>query len=387
MRGAEGWIMEGRDSVGLDNVGARVRPIVFGFLGWSAIGLVFSIPGIRTSDRWGYPLLLSFVQWWSWGLIALLIVQFDRRLPFTDRLVGRRLLSHIPGSLVLTSLYLYVQAGLNALLGLGPIQAVIDSGVLLQSVNSGLFLWVWIVYWMILGAWLAKQYQERFRRSELQRERVERLSTQAQLRSLRLQLDPHFVFNALNAISSEIGADPVSARAMIEHLGNLLRLTLDTNDRQLVPLFEELSFLDHYLAIQRIRFGDRFRFEQVIDEDVRHILVPSMTIQPLVENSIRHGLSQRAKGGLVRVAARRSDEQHIRITVEDDGVGLPADWSPGKSLGLGLSITEQRLAALYPGQGSVFDVRRRDGGGTEVELRLPIHPGEGASWRPEPRHA
>jgi len=379
--------MEGRDSVGLDNVGARVRPIVFGFLGWSAIGLVFSIPGIRTSDRWGYPLLLSFVQWWSWGLIALLIVQFDRRLPFTDRLVGRRLLSHIPGSLVLTSLYLYVQAGLNALLGLGPIQAVIDSGVLLQSVNSGLFLWVWIVYWMILGAWLAKQYQERFRRSELQRERVERLSTQAQLRSLRLQLDPHFVFNALNAISSEIGADPVSARAMIEHLGNLLRLTLDTNDRQLVPLFEELSFLDHYLAIQRIRFGDRFRFEQVIDEDVRHILVPSMTIQPLVENSIRHGLSQRAKGGLVRVAARRSDEQHIRITVEDDGVGLPADWSPGKSLGLGLSITEQRLAALYPGQGSVFDVRRRDGGGTEVELRLPIHPGEGASWRPEPRHA
>src|SRR6476660_1763569 len=155
---------------------------------------------------------------------------------------------------------------------------------------------------MILGAWLAKEYQERFRRSELQRERTERLSTQAQLRSLRLQIDPHFLFNALNAISSEVEAAPVSARNMIEHLGNLLRLTLDTNDRQLVPLFEELSFLDHYLAIQRIRFGDRLRFEQVIDEDVRHVLVPSMTIQPLVENSIRHGLSQRARGGLVRVA-------------------------------------------------------------------------------------
>ena len=349
--------------------------------------MVFSIPGIRTGDHWGRPLLLSFAQWWSWGLVALLIVQFDRRLPFTDLQIGRRLLAHIPGSLVLTSLCLYVQAGLKALLGLGPIQAVVDPGVLLQSVNSGMFLWVWIIYWMILGAWLAKQYQERFRRSELQRERTERLSTQAQLRSLRLQIDPHFLFNALNAISSEVEADPVSARNMIEHLGNLLRLTLDTNDRQLVPLFEELSFLDHYLAIQRIRFGDRLRFEQVIEEDVRHVLVPSMTIQPLVENSIRHGLSQRAKGGLVRVAARRSDEQHIRITVEDDGVGLPADWSPGKSLGLGLSITAQRLAALYPRQDSVFDVRRRAGGGTEVELLLPIHPGEGASWRPEPRHA
>ena len=116
--------MEGRDSEHQDNPGRRIRPILFGFLGWSAIGLVFSIPGIRTGDRWGRPLLLSFVQWWSWGLIALLIVQFDRRLPFTDLQIGRRLLAHIPGSLALTSLCLYVQAGLKAVLGLGPIQAV-----------------------------------------------------------------------------------------------------------------------------------------------------------------------------------------------------------------------------------------------------------------------
>jgi two-component system LytT family sensor kinase len=370
-----------------DDPGRRIRPILFGFLGWSAIGLVFAIPGLRTGDRWGRPLLDSLAQWWSWGLISLLIVQFDRRLPFPDQQIGRRLLAHIPGSLVLTSLCLYVQTAIEALLGLGPIQAVVDRGVFLYSVNSGMFLWVWIIYWMILGAWLAKQYQERFRSSELQRERTERLSTQAQLRSLRLQIDPHFLFNALNAISSEVEADPVCARNMIEHLGNLLRLTLDTNDRQLVPLFEELSFLDHYLAIQRIRFGDRLRFEQVIDEDVRHVLVPSMTIQPLVENSIRHGLSQRAKGGLVRVVATRTEGQQIRITVEDDGVGLPADWSPGKSLGLGLSTTAQRLAVLYPRQESVFDVRRRVGGGTEVELRLPIQIGDGASWRPEPKHA
>jgi signal transduction histidine kinase len=379
--------MEERDSVDLNHLGGRIRPILLGCLSWSAIGLLFAIPGMRTGGRWAAPLLLSLAQWWSWGLISTLIVRFDRRLPFTDLEIGRRLLAHIPGSLVLTSLCLYVQEGLKALFGLGRIQAVLDPGVLLLSLNSGMFPWLCINYWLILGAWLVKQYHERFRRGELQRERTERLSTQAQLRSLRLQIDPHFLFNALNAISSEVEADPVSARNMIEHLGSLLRLTLDNNDRQLVPLFEELSFLDHYLAIQRIRFGDRLRFEQVIDEDVRHVLVPSMTIQPLVENSIRHGLSQRARGGLVRVAARRSDEQHIRITVEDDGVGLPADWTPGRSLGLGLSITAQRLAALYPRQSSVFDLRRRAGGGTEVELLLPIHPAEEASWRAEPRHA
>jgi signal transduction histidine kinase len=370
-----------------DHSGGRIRSILFGFLGWSAIGLVFSIPGIRSGGSWGRPLLLSFIQWWSWGLVALLIVQFDRRLPFTDAQIGRRLLAHIPGGLVLTSLCLYVEVGLKALLGVGPIRAVADPGVLLRSVDSGMFLWVWIIYWMILGAWLARQYQERFRRSELQRERTERLSTQAQLRSLRLQIDPHFLFNALNAISSEVEVDPASARNMIEHLGNLLRMSLDTNDRQLVPLVEELSFLDHYLAIQRIRFGDRLHFDLAIDEDVRHVLVPSMTIQPLVENSIRHGLSQRAKGGLVRVAARRSDAHHIRITVEDDGAGLPPDWSPGKSLGLGLSITAQRLAVLYPRQDSVFDIRRRTGGGTEVELRLPIHAEDRAFDRAEAKHA
>lgn len=367
--------------------GGRIRTILFGFLGWSAIGLVFSIPGIRSGGSWARPVLLSFIQWWSWGLVALLIVQFDRRLPFSDAQIGRRLLAHIPGSLVLTSLCLYVEAGLQALLAAGPIRAVRDPEVLLQSVDSGMFLWVWIIYWMILGAWLARQYQERFRRSELQRERTERLSTQAQLRSLRLQIDPHFLFNALNAISSEVEADPASARNMIEHLGNLLRMSLETNDRQLVPLDEELAFLDHYLSIQRIRFGDRLRFELAIDEDVRHVLVPSMTIQPLVENSIRHGLSQRAKGGLVRVAARHANGRQIRITVEDDGAGLPADWSPGKSQGLGLSITAQRLAVLYPRQDSVFEIRRRTGGGTEVELRLPIQVEDSAFEKAETKHA
>jgi two-component system, LytTR family, sensor kinase len=374
-------------NVDLESSGGKIRPILFGVLGWSAIGLVFAVPGIRTAEHWTHPLLLSLAKWWSWGLIALLIAQFDRRLPFTDLQIGRRLLAHIPGSLVLTSLCLYVEVGMQALLGQGPFSAIVAPAVFLTSVNSGMFLWVWMIYWMILGAWLARQYQERFRRSELQRERTERLSTQAQLRSLRLQIDPHFLFNALNAISSEVEADPVMARNMIEHLGNLLRLTLDTNDRQLVPLSEELSFLDHYLAIQRIRFGDRLRFEQVIAEDIRHVLVPSMTIQPLVENSIRHGLSQRARGGMVRVSAQRSGEQYVRITVEDDGVGLPENWSLDKSLGLGLSITAQRLAALYPRQTSAFDVRRRAGGGTEVELLLPIDAAEPAPLRAEAKHA
>ncbi len=133
--------MEGRNIVEPDTLGGRIRPILLGFLGWSAIGLVFAIPGIRTSDHWDRPLLLSFAEWWAWGLIALLILQFDRRLPFTDLQIGRRLLAHVPGSLVLTSLCLYVQAALKALFGVGPVQAIVDPGVLLRSMDSGMFLW------------------------------------------------------------------------------------------------------------------------------------------------------------------------------------------------------------------------------------------------------
>src|SRR5690348_5110687 len=121
----------------------RIRPVLFGFAGWSAIGLVFSLPGIRSGDGWVRPLLVTFIQWWSWGLVALLIVRFDRRLPFSDPQIVRRLLAHIPGSLVLTSLYLYVKAGFTALFGIGPIHAVVDPAVLLDSIDTGMFLWVW----------------------------------------------------------------------------------------------------------------------------------------------------------------------------------------------------------------------------------------------------
>ena len=150
---------------------------------------------------------------------------------------------------------------------------------------------------VIVGVWTAYRYYQRYLWSELQRERVERLSSEARLEALRLQLDPHFLFNALNTVSAQLEADPRLARRMLEHLGDLLRLTLDSGGRTFVPLDDELSFLDHYLAIQRIRFGSRLRVEQSIDGPARRALVPSLSLQPLVENAIRHGLSARASGG------------------------------------------------------------------------------------------
>ena len=159
-----------------------------------------------------------------------------------------------------------------------------------------MYLWGWLVYWVILGGWLALNYYERFVTSELRRERLERRFSEARLNNLRLQLDPHFLFNALNTVSSQVDRDPRLARRMIEHLGDLLRLSLDSKDRQEVTLAEELAFLDHYLAIQRIRFGDHLRIETDVAPEVRHASVPSLILQPLVENAVRHGLASRAGG-------------------------------------------------------------------------------------------
>jgi sensor histidine kinase YesM len=169
---------------------------------------------------------------------------------------------------------------------------------------------------------------------------------------------------------------------MIEHLGDLLRLSLEARDRQEVPLAEEMAFLDHYVAIQRIRFGSSLRIETHIAPEVKYALVPCLIVQPLVENAIRHGISRRASGGAVTVTAQRSAEM-VEIRVIDDGVGLPPGWTLENSTGLGLSVTRERIAGIHPNGSSRFAVGRRSGGGTEVEISLPLRlTGELADDRP-----
>ena len=186
-------------------------------------------------------------------------------------------------------------------------------------------LWCWLIYWVILGGLQAYQYYGRYVNSELRLERLEHSFSEARLNALRMQLDPHFLFNALNTISSHVERDPKLTRRMIEHLGDLLRMSLESKDRQEVPLAEELAFLEHYLEIQKIRFGDQLRVVIDVAPEVKYAAVPSMFIQPLVENAIRHGISRRAAGERCVRAKPLGDRLEIRVM--DDGVGLPLGWT------------------------------------------------------------
>jgi len=343
--------------------------IALASLGWSVIGCIFALPNITMANGWRMPLLGSLALWWSWGLLAPLIVAVDLRLPFSGTQLFTRIAAHLLLSLFFTSVLVYLLLADRALLGLGPWSALRDPQAFPNALR-GMFLWSWLIYWVIVGAWQAYQYYRRYLSSELRRERLERQFSEARLNALRMQLDPHFLFNALNTISSQLERDPRLAREMIEHLGDLLRLSLDSKDRQEVPLAEEMAFLAHYLAIQKIRFGDNLRVEIRVAPEVKYASVPSLFVQPLVENAIRHGISRRASGGEITVSAAKSGEQ-LEIRVLDDGVGLPPGWNLDSSCGLGLSITRERITGLHNGL-SHFSVFKRAEGGTEVKILLPL---------------
>ena len=329
--------------------------------------MLFALPGLGSS-HWQKVLLGSLAQWWAWGLITPLIFQLDARLPFKRDRLGTRMGAHFVASVPFTLFYFYVVIAMGVILGLGPRSALAHPRSLF---NPFALLWSWVVYWVISGARQTYMYYAHYRDSELRLERMERSFSEARLNALRMQLDPHFVFNALNTISSQVERDPRLARTMIEHLGDLLRLSLEARDRQEIPLAEELAFLDHYVAIQKIRFADNLRIEIQVAPEVKHALVPSLIVQPLVENAIRHGVSGRASGGTVTVIAEQDANQvHIRVT--DDGVGLPPGWTLEKFSGTGLSVTRERIVGLHPDGNNRFSVRPRTGGGTEVEISLPL---------------
>ncbi|PYU38481.1 MAG: sensor histidine kinase [Acidobacteria bacterium] len=334
---------------------------------WSTLGVLFALP-VLSSSHWSSALLGSLAQWWSWGLFTPLIFWIDARLPFKGNQLGMRIFAHLLASVPLTVLYFYVVIAMRAFLGLGAWGVLAHPRSLLNPFG---LLWSWVVYWVIFGAQQTFRYYERYRVGELRLERMERSFSQARLNALRMQLDPHFLFNALNTISSQVERDPRLARTMIEHLGDLLRLSLDARDRQEIPLAEELAFLDHYVAIQKIRFAENLRIEIQVAPEVKYALVPCLIVQPLVENAIRHGISRRASGGTVTVTAERGRNQ-VEIRVADDGVGLPPGWTFETSSGMGLSVTRERIVGLHPDGNSKFSVRPRTGGGTEVEISLPL---------------
>ncbi|MET3107286.1 two-component system LytT family sensor kinase [Oxalobacteraceae bacterium GrIS 2.11] len=336
---------------------------------WTVIGTIFALPHLSPEANFRIELANSLSQWWSWGLLTPCIFAVEKRLSASGMTLWLKLIGHcVLGSFILL-LNIFVSALLSAAMQLAPWSRLTD-GTLLPDALHGI-LWSILIYCLILGVWSAHQNHQRFVAAQLDIGRLERNFAEARLNFLRMQLDPHFLFNALNTISAQVSADPKLARKMIEHLGDLLRLSLEPETRQQIPLSGELKFLDHYLSIQKIRFGERLSVSIDIAQDVRQAAVPSMIIQPLVENAIRHGLSSRALGGTILINAYREQEWLI-IRIRDDGVGLPENWIFEQHARLGLSLTRERIEGLHPAGSSRFSISNHSAGGVEVTLAMPF---------------
>jgi len=212
---------------------------------------------------------------------------------------------------------------------------------------------------------------KRDRDRELQASQLESKLTQAQLQILEMQLQPHFLFNTLNGIMVLIRQDPDTASLMIARLSEFLRLTLESAGAQEVTLRRELEFLDRYVQIERLRFGDRLTVEQEVPHELLDAMVPNLILQPLVENAIRHGVSKRRGQALISIDVTR-DNGTLSIQVRDNGTGLPARGGADVKEGIGLSNTRARLLHLY-GQKQRFELSSPPDGGVSVLLSLPFH--------------
>jgi LytS/YehU family sensor histidine kinase len=227
-----------------------------------------------------------------------------------------------------------------------------------------------ILYYCILMAGYMLDSRERLARQQIEAARLGEQLTKAQLNALRHQIEPHFLFNALNAVVGLVRAGQnESAVEMIARLSDFQRHLLQDSGRQEVPLAEELKFVQMYLGIQRARFADRLQVKIDAAKDTSRAIVPSLILQPIVENAVKHGIAMRAQGGVIEIRAVQTDGK-LTLSVYNDGPGLPAGWKV-KSAAIGLSNVRDRLHGLY-GTDATLKVANEGQRGVNVSISMPL---------------
>ena len=318
-----------------------------------------------------WVVLYNILAWTSWLLLVPAIWSLASRLPVSGLRKALPIVFHAAASVVISALHCAVAAGLK--LAVLRVSGQPDRADRILSYPS-LFTWhllyafEWevLLYWGILAANHAIRASRELRRRELHEARLEARLVEARLESLQRQLHPHFVFNTLNAVTNLLHRDPSRAESMLVRLGDLLRAVFRSEAHQEIPLGRELQLLQHYLEIQRVRFGGTLTCEIDVPASTHPALVPVLVLQPLVENAVKHGFVGRG-GGTIRVTARRAGDR-LELTIGDNGRGAPP---PGiLQEGVGLTNTRARLEHLHPGRNDVR-LSTPPAGGFVVTLSLP----------------
>jgi anti-sigma regulatory factor (Ser/Thr protein kinase) len=367
----------------------RVQALVLG--GWLALGLLESAKTYldlrlsRQSPSWTAALTGDMPWWLAWAALTPLVVAAARhwRLDsgglrvFAAHTLGSVLVATAHNLVVGTIFYFTTSQGTEV--GYRGEFYPMTLAIQLRMLFLGYFVVNVLTYWAIAGGYYALEYYRRTREGEMRAVRLEADLHQARLEALRMELNPHFLFNTLNTVASLVEQQRYDgAVRMLARLGDLLRTTLDHADDQQIVLTRELEFLEIYLEIVRTRFCDRLTVDLAIDRDTRAALVPTLILQPLVENAVRHGVAQRTGPGRITVSARHSDGR-LELSVTDRAEGAAVVEGAGHDRpgnGIGLANTRRRLEQLYGGAGSVRLEPLGDGRGSLVTVSLPFATGQ-----------
>ena len=362
----------------------RLRVALAIIAAWTVPVLLSCAKGIVMSRAFDTPytiigLFLDNGSWWyGWLLATPVVIALAAAFRLDDPAVRLRAAAvHLVAAFVLTSAQLVASAAAWAYSdGFGTMR-VASPGLVVRNWYATMIVPDMLTYVVIVGLYYAYDYNRRWKAGTMlaaqlatQTATLRQQRAEAELQALRMELNPHFLFNTLNSIVALVRkGDNPRADAMIVRLSSLLRITLARDDAIEVSLRRELELLDLYLDIERIRFADRLTVEFAVDQEASDALVPPMVLQPLVENSLRHGIAQREGPGFVCVSAQR-DGTAVVIDVTDSGSGLAHGNGAN---GVGLNNVRQRLRALFGDGDASIELTNEPLGGTRARLRLPYH--------------
>lgn len=341
---------------------------------WALFGL-FTVANRAVSLGWANTgagdlsraLIVAVVEASAWTLLTPMIFSYAARsvTSGSTRLakLGWAAALAIPISLVMSMGGVFLRLGLHQFPADREPISTLRLGLGFGLLNA------LIIYAGIVAAGLARTYSLRYQARQRHATQLEAQLASAQLDALRRQLDPHFLFNTLNLISAIADSDPSGVRRMIARLSELLRFSLDGGDAREVPLRQEMAILDRYLDIMRMRFRERLTVVINIADEALDALVPTLILQPLVENAIKHGVEKLRGTGRVEIAAEVEGET-IVLCVRDNGPGSVTAGNAQEGPGVGVRNTMARLQQLY-GSSAQFALRAANGGGTVAEIRLP----------------
>ena len=348
------------------------------FLGWTLVSIIFA--GIsyaaaigENNKEFGFisALRLNLVQFYVWAILSPLVFRFSRRFPIELRPLNiRNLLLYFPALISFAGIHQVIH--LAVLWSITPrwrqkYPALTDCYRAYFAFGFYIDL---IIALLIVIAVHALLYYQSFRASELAQSSLKTDLAQAQLRALKMQLHPHFLFNTLHSISSLVLEDPPKANSMIARLGDFLRLTVDNSDQQLVTLKEETEFLRCYLDIEQVRFGDRLTVTFELEPQTLSAQVPHLILQPVVENAIQHAIAPRSTRGHINIEAKRLNSL-LRVAISDNGPGISSNANLPWKQGVGLTNVRTRLQQIY-GPDFRFELMNTNGGGLTAVMEIPF---------------